>query len=195
MNAVVYASRRDRVIILPEVASPEKSRLYWTSRKIKHRSRSTMLVRECVMRQAHKPKVFFTYARPSLKKSWNRTVVISSLNPWMTKLWSFTKLKPGWNSSHAPSPSMHAVLNAARFVGVMVASGQKPNRIVPSAVGGVAVTCRVKDRKVLIEFFNDGQANALFADDATESLHTEHVPTTVKAYQAAIAKMRRYLDG
>jgi hypothetical protein len=117
------------------------------------------------------------------------------VHPWLAKLWSFTRLGPGWNGYRAAAPSLRAILNAGRFIQAANAAGATPFRIAPSAVGGVAVTRRVKERKVLVEFFNDGTANALFADDATESMYTLPVPTTASGYQDVLLKSREYLDG
>jgi hypothetical protein len=134
---------------------------------------------------AARTRLYWTSARPVLK----------STHPWLMKLWSFTRLAPGWNGSRAPRPSLQAILNAGRFIQAMHAAGADPSRLSPSAIGGVAVTRRVKERKVLVEFFNDGTANALFADDATEKMHTLGVPTTAAGYRNAIVKMGEYLDG
>jgi hypothetical protein len=120
---------------------------------------------------------------------------LPSANPRVAKIWSFARLAHGWNGSRAPAPTLLAIIHAARFVYALTEVGWQPTRVTPSVVGGVGITRRVADRKVLVEFFNDGSASALFSDDATQQLQTHRVKPTPQGLRATLRKMQEYLDG
>jgi hypothetical protein len=86
---------------------------------------------------------------------------------WLETLQAVGDLKPGWNGHAAPAPAADAVRDTRLFLAALAQEGLEPTRLAPSAVGGVAVTRREGDRKVLVEFLNNGRVHALFADDAT----------------------------
>lgn len=94
---------------------------------------------------------------------------------WQAKLDVIARLQPGWNGHNAPSPSSAAIGAARSFLGGLTSGEQQPSRLTASAVGGVAVTFRRGERKVMIEFLNSGQAHAQFADDATQVMDTRPV--------------------
>jgi hypothetical protein len=118
-----------------------------------------------------------------------------STNPWVEKVWSFARLAEGWNGSRAPAPTRQAIENAVCFVSAMAGAGCDPTRVAPSAAGGIGITRRVGDRKALVEFFNDGSASALFADDATQQMQTCRVTTTPDDLRDVLERIREYLDG
>src|SRR5712671_2276675 len=90
----------------------------------------------------------------------------NELAQWIGKLESLSKLAPGWNRHGAPAPSKEAIRAARQFIEALVNDGQPPTRVAASAVGGVGVTRQVGERLAYIEFYNDGAACALLADDA-----------------------------
>jgi hypothetical protein len=77
----------------------------------------------------------------------------------------------------------------------MAGAGYDPTRVAPSAAGGIGITRRVGDRKALVEFFNDGSASALFADDATQQMQACRVTTTPDDLRDVLERIREYLDG
>lgn len=103
-----------------------------------------------------------------------------------------TKLKDGWDSYSAPAPSVTAIENAKAFVqeanGLDVA-------LEPSAMGGVGVTFSAAGREVVIEFYNKGNAHALFAHEVTGEMHTQVVSTNTEGYRRIIGEVRTYLHG
>lgn len=104
--------------------------------------------------------------------------VLSSRNGWnelFDQLLALRRLPPGWNGYNAPVPSETALASASEFCRALQARRRSPSRLAASAVGGVAITLRREARKVLVEFFNDGQTSALFADDVTHELRTQAV--------------------
>lgn len=114
---------------------------------------------------------------------------------WPQMLALLQGLKRGWNGHDAPAPTAAAIANTEQFVAVLPGSGLEPTRLVASAVGGVAVTFRRGERKVMVEFLNDGNVHALFADDLGQVMNTKSVEPSLSAYQAFLADVRAYLNG
>src|SRR5437016_5492722 len=83
---------------------------------------------------------------------------------WWNRLDLIASLQPGWNGYSATVPSPLAVANARSFLIQLRASHLIPTRVAASVVGGVGVTRRDGQRKVYVEFYNNGSAHALFSD-------------------------------
>ena len=111
-----------------------------------------------------------------------------------TKFARMKNLHQGWNGYSAPPPTNRAIVTARYFVELLVANGQEPLRVAPSVIGGVGVTRRVADRKVYVEFYNEGGVVALFSDGVTEPSAKEVDPNYV-GFTSLIQEMRDYLDG
>jgi hypothetical protein len=196
MNAIAYTDRNERVVTLAQgVKQPSRIRCHWLHVAGVHRAKAGVLVYRSRKRAVSKTRVAFIEPPRGVPSPWNRVIHLPSANPWVAKVWSFTRLSPGWNGGRAPAPTLAAIGNAARFVFAMAEAGYRPTRIAPSAVGGVAMTRRVGERKALVEFFNDGSASALFADDATRQMETQRVPVTPGGLRDLLDKSREYLDG
>ena len=119
----------------------------------------------------------------------------SEWEKWDTLLASCKTLKEGWNGYTAPVPADRALESAGHFLAAMRVSRVVPTRVGPSAMGGIAVTRKVGDRKVLIELYNDGRVFALFSDRRSDELPVEELTDAPASFPAFIAKMREYLDG
>jgi hypothetical protein len=104
-------------------------------------------------------------------------------------------LPHGWNSYSAPAPNPVAVENAKALVLECRRWNIEPEHVGPSAMGGVGVTFSAGDREVVVEFYNDGAAHALFADDATEDMNTRSVKTNLKGYREIVREARTYING
>src|SRR5947209_2248124 len=78
-----------------------------------------------------------------------------------------------------------AGVRAAGFVSALTEAGYQPTRVAPSAASGVGITRWVGDRNVLVEFFHDGYASALFADDGTQQLQNHSAKATPQGFQNA----------
>jgi hypothetical protein len=104
-------------------------------------------------------------------------------------------LKKGWNSYSAPAPTSVAIGNAKAMLVLASAAGIIPECISPSAIGGVGVTFAAGSREVAVEFYNAGNAHALFSDKETESLDTAPVAPGVEGYSKLLQDARRYLYG
>src|SRR5258707_15605595 len=79
----------------------------------------------------------------------------SLVDRWAERLSSLTDLRQGWNGHDAPAPNKQSVANARRFLAVVASSAADPERVGASAAGGVAITFRKEDRKVLVECLNN----------------------------------------
>jgi hypothetical protein len=113
---------------------------------------------------------------------------------WQTKFSQLSQLQNGWNGYDAPAPSAKAILMAQGFVETLLKEKYEPKRVAPSAVGGVAVTQRKHNRKIYVEFFNDGKIFALFSDGSSEPLSKEILPSH-QSFKALMKEMQEYLDG
>ena len=68
------------------------------------------------------------------------------------------QLPHGWDSYSAAPPSRVAVKNAKALVIEAGKLGAEPERVEPSAMGGVGVTFSAGRREVVVEFYNNGTA-------------------------------------
>jgi hypothetical protein len=105
------------------------------------------------------------------------------------------RLNQGWNSYSAPAPTPAAIGNAKTLLTLASVAGIIPERIEPSAMGGVGVTFTAGSREVVVEFYNAGNAHALFSENDTEALETAPVAPGVEGYSRLLQEVRRYLYG
>lgn len=120
--------------------------------------------------------------------------VVGDWQEWFSRLESLAHLKDGWNSYAAPAPGQASIVAARSFLLVMQQERFPPTRIAPSVMGGVGITCREEQRKVYIEFYNDGTAHALFSDGLA-GMNTRPVPYSPDSARAFLSEMRNYLHG
>lgn len=114
---------------------------------------------------------------------------------WLAQLDGFLSLRKGWDSYSAPAPTALSVANAKQFVSIAIKDGIVPERVEPSAMGGVGATYSHNDCEVVIEFYNTGKAHALFSNNATEEMHTLPVSTSQEGYRNLLNEVRQYLYG
>jgi hypothetical protein len=86
-----------------------------------------------------------------------------------------------------------AIENAKVLVKQAYANDSIPERVESSAMGGVGVTFSSGNREVVVEFYNNGTAHALFSDDATQEMDTQPVSPHTDGYRVLIEEVRRYL--
>ena len=101
-------------------------------------------------------------------------------------------LQAGWNGYEAEPPSELALETARRFIAVLESESLPPTRVAPSVVGGVGITRKVGERRVYVEFYNDGSVHSLFAEG--EEAETAAVAPTSEGFLAIASRMRAYLD-
>jgi hypothetical protein len=112
---------------------------------------------------------------------------------WFEKLESFRTLKDGWNGYTAAAPNAKSIENAQLFLQVMQLEATEPTRVAPSAMGGTAITRRAGNRKVFVEFYNDGRVYSLFSEKSSE-MNVVPVDAESIAFRALVANMRDYLN-
>jgi hypothetical protein len=105
------------------------------------------------------------------------------------------KLKQGWNSYSAPAPTPAAIRSAKKLLTLASVAGVIPDRVDPSAMGGAGVTFTAGSREVTVEFYNTGNAHALFSDSDTETLDTAPVVLGEEGYNKLLQEVRQYLHG
>ncbi len=120
---------------------------------------------------------------------------VHSSDELLAELDALKKLSHDWDSYSAPAPSRAAVKNAKALVLEAGKLGAEPERVEPSAMGGVGVTFSAGPREVVVEFYNNGTAHALFSDDATGDMSTRAVSTTREGRHGIIGEVRNHLHG
>jgi hypothetical protein len=114
---------------------------------------------------------------------------------WLAELDALKDFSDGWDSYSAPAPSQTAIDNAKSLVNVAIKLGVTPEHVEPSAMGGTGVTFSTGSRDVVIEFYNNGTAHALFSDEVTGAMNTLAVTTSQDGYRRVIGEVRKYLYG
>lgn len=116
-------------------------------------------------------------------------------NKWFQKVEQALILEEGWNGDDAPPPEFDAALHASRLLEAMRRAGYHPTRIAASAMGGIAITRKVGNKKVLVEFYNDGRVYYLFSDRSSGSMDVKPLLLDQDSLTKFIASMREYLNG
>ncbi len=119
----------------------------------------------------------------------------STLTNLIEQVSELGKLKEGWNSYSAPAPTPAAISSAKVLLTLAVDAGVVPDRIEPSAMGGVGMIFTAGSREVAVEFYNAGNAHALFSDSITEALDTRPVMLDVEGYNKFLEEVRQHLYG
>lgn len=135
-----------------------------------------------------------TYEFESILSANNPLKQIGKWETIFSTLENLSSLKDGWNGYSAPAPETDSIATARSFLDTLKESKLTPTRIAASAIGGVGITCRNHERKVYIEFFNDGQISALFADDMTQTMSTQRIEADLSNFESLISNMEDYLN-
>jgi hypothetical protein len=117
------------------------------------------------------------------------------LAPWLAKLDGLSRLAFGWNRHGAPAPSEAAIRQARQLIEAMVNDQQPPTRVAASAVGGVGVTRRVRDRMAYIEFYNNGTGCALLTGYDANEAEERIVDVGRGAFKDLLNELKAYLNG
>lgn len=114
---------------------------------------------------------------------------------WFQRLKDALVLEEGWNGDDAPPPEFNAALNATKFLKALHHADYQPTRIAASAMGGIAITRRVENKKVLVEFYNDGRVYYLFSDRTSGKMDVKPLMLDQGSLTRFIASMREFLNG
>lgn len=77
------------------------------------------------------------------------------------KLEMMKTLQKGWNSYKAEAPSLNVIERVRRFIPLLC----DPDRVEPSAMGGIGVTYCNNNKKAYVEFYNNNNIAVLLTDD------------------------------
>ncbi len=125
-----------------------------------------------------------TEASATKRSQWHR---------WIDRLDALRKFSVGRTANDAPSST--AIQNAKDLVTKADDEEVYPEHVEPSAMGGAGVTFASGEREVVVEFYNNGKAHALFADDESGDMNTKPVATNGDGYRKLLYEVRAYLNG
>lgn len=114
---------------------------------------------------------------------------------WFTKLQTCLELEEGWNGDDAPPPGELAAQNASVLLKALRREDCQPTRIAASAMGGIAITRKVGNRKVLAECYNDGKVYFLFSDRESGNMDVKQLALDQDSLTSFIASTREFLNG
>jgi len=86
----------------------------------------------------------------------------------------FPELKKGW-CENADPPSSESCVNALTVLSVYRNEDFYPTRVVPTVMGGVAISVRLGNRKLFVECYNTGKICYLMAADNSDEMTTGEV--------------------
>jgi hypothetical protein len=127
---------------------------------------------------------------------WTAPTTIQESTDWSKlyrKLESLIQLPKGWDGYKAPLPNMVARDRARSFLDSLCRENYSPFQIAASVIGGIGVNRRHGNKKVYVEFNNNGKVHALFSDGAS-SPRVEPIQPDMIGFQVLIQRMRAYLD-
>ena len=119
----------------------------------------------------------------------------SGWDKWFQKVEEALHLEKGWNGDDAPAPELVSAVQSTRLLDAMRRADYPPTRIAASAMGGIAITRKVGNKKVLVEFYNDGRAYFLFSDRGSGSMDVKPLLPDQASLTRFIASMRDFLNG
>jgi hypothetical protein len=115
--------------------------------------------------------------------------------PLRERLEALLDLQDGWNGYSAPPPHRRAVNMASAALVASHGMLSAPERVAPSAVGGVGITFRRGTRKAYLECYNNGQVVLLLSDVEAEQLQTCKIDPTMEGFSQLPLVIMEYLDG
>lgn len=111
------------------------------------------------------------------------------------KLESLLNLQVGWNGYSAPPPNGKSVTMASAALTALNGMLSAPDRLAPSAVGGVGITYRRGPRMAYVECYNSGQLVLLLSDAEAEQLQTCKIEPAAEGLSSLPSVIKEYLDG
>jgi hypothetical protein len=101
-------------------------------------------------------------------------------------------LADNWNSYDAEKPSPSAIKAAARFLRRLRTEFFMPNRVIPSAEGGVAVYFTRGDKTAYLEYRNSGESILAMYDNLSDPIVVELTESDADESRA-ITNIRDYI--
>lgn len=92
-----------------------------------------------------------------------------------------------------PPPTEAAIAASLEFLAFVQVVDLAPSRLAPSVVGGIGITFRRGDRRVYVEFKNDGVGHALFSAPEDEPFVVS-VGTSEAEQARVLRQAQEFLD-
>jgi hypothetical protein len=137
------------------------------------------------------PARWLAIVRGDLASSFDRSNFLKPLRDvqdLLRKMWGIEK---NWESHGAEPPNFVSIQAAGEFAQWAITGGLTPDRIEPSAEGGVAVAFFRGDKRAIAEFLNDGARDLLLYEISGEMSNSSSVDDSPLAILTAI---RDYLS-
>ena len=110
---------------------------------------------------------------------------------WIDRLNSFKELKEDWDSYNASPPNDLATAHARYFLYYLMENGREPNKLNPSAFGGIGFTFSNGDKNVYVEFGNTGSCYVGFYDG--DKPIVDEVDQNDRGFKQLIKQVDNYL--
>lgn len=127
----------------------------------------------------------------SIAPAENRETYFSCLT---NELLDMSRLKEGWDSYSAPPPSALARGKAFSFVASLRDLDLRPSKVVPSVIGGIAVSFIRGLREVFVEFYNDGNVLCGMLEEGSEPEIIE-VSENNEDWSDLLSNVEKHLNG
>ncbi|HEX8195924.1 MAG TPA: hypothetical protein VF571_07030 [Pyrinomonadaceae bacterium] len=111
--------------------------------------------------------------------------------PFHRKLWSFFRLKEGWDGYNAERPSILTIGRAVTTLTKLKELGLVPTNVSPSVEGGTSIYFIKGDKFADFEFFNSGDILAGLSDRVNEPVVLE---VDIENIEATIERIRQFLN-
>ncbi len=103
-------------------------------------------------------------------------------------------LQDNWDSYGAAKPGRHAIEATDRFLGRLFAELFMPNRVIPSAEGGMAVYFNSDKKTAYLEYRNSGEVILAMFDDLSDPIIVELTESDADESRA-LSLIRAYITG
>ena len=103
-------------------------------------------------------------------------------------------LQDNWDSYDAAKPARHSIEATDRFLGRLFAELFMPNRVIPSAEGGMAVYFHSDKKTAYLEYRNSGEVILAMFDDHSDPIIVELTECDADESRA-LSLIRTYITG
>jgi len=118
-----------------------------------------------------------------------------TVNAWIASLPKLTEFPANWNGEGSPAPNSVAVDGASEFLRSIRFSSAMPEKVHPSAEGGVAIVfVGAGKNRAIVESLNN-QERYLLLYDLDGGAVTIDWPSTIEAQRLVIAQLESHLQG
>jgi hypothetical protein len=135
----------------------------------------------------------------SIKRSWSSSQLLTNLakiDGWMKSLPSMKSIEPHWNVEQSPVPNDIAVNGAMNILEAIRLSSALPEKVQPSAEGGVAIVyVGAGINRAIIEALNNNETYVLFYDTNGHAVTVDWPNQNRDAQREIVTKLETFLRG